>query len=643
MTEEPEVPELAAETPAPRRKRQGRGSRWLLWIGAVLLVILVVIGGIVAYLFRRAEPMLRAALIENLEKRFHARVELDDMHLSIVDGFQVECRGLRIWLPKELTGLAASAPRKPSPADGNRSIKRPTTPAASLVDSESPVTPELNAALNSWRTEPWIVVGNMHFHASWRIRPGEPIQISVIHVEGVQVLLPPKEDRPNISLSGNVSGDGSQPAATSGGTTSSSAGTQSPASSSSPGVSGLFQMPKIVIQRIECNDALLVIERVQEPGKKLKMPLDFRIRRATLIPDGHGGPVSYEVDLVNAKPIGIVHTTGHFGPWVPGDPGALPLNGDYKFDHADLSTIPGIAGILSSTGQYSGSLRRLEVDGQTKTPDFRLERVSLDTGVSLTTQFNAVVDGTNGDTRLEQVDGMLGHTHILAKGQILRADNPDGKGHGHDILLDVRVDRGRIEDILEIAANREQPFMTGNLTLGNTHFHLPPGPEKVWDKLFLEGDFHLSQARFSNSTMQGRIEELSLRGQGKPKEVKSTNPTSIESDMQGHFKLDKGTLQSPDLVYRVPGAEIVVHGNYGLEAGSLAFEGDARLDASLSKIVGGWKGLLLKPADGWLRKNGAGTDVPIHINGTRKQPKFGVDFDRLGKTENSVQPAESRE
>jgi len=73
--------------------------------------------------------------------------------------------------------------------------------------------------------------------------------------------------------------------------------------------------------------------------------------------------------------------------------------------------------------------------------------------------------------------------------------------------------------------------------------------------------------------MQGKIEQLSLRGQGKPGEVKSTDPTSILSDMQGHFNLGGGTLQLPDLRYEVPGAEIAVHGTYGLRDGSMAFEG----------------------------------------------------------------------
>jgi hypothetical protein len=131
---------------------------------------------------------------------------------------------------------------------------------------------------------------------------------------------------------------------------------------------------------------------------------------------------------------------------------------------------------------------------------------------------------------------------------------------------------------------------------------------------------------------------LSLRGQGKPKEVKTSDPNDTLSEMQGHFQLGGGTLQLPDLDYRVPGAEIVAHGSYGLKEGSLNFEGDAKLEASISEIVGGWKGLLLKPADRFLRKNGAGTDVPIRVSGTRSDPKFGVEFDRLGKTDKTDKP-----
>jgi hypothetical protein len=580
--------------PAKRVRRKSRLARWLMWIGIVVGVLAVAAGTTIAILLHRAEPIMRASLIDTLQKRFHAKVELDDLRVSVLDGFWVEGRGLRIWLPP---------------------------------DVQNAITTGSDADI-SWRSQPWIIVGKLKFHASWRILPGKPIVISVIHVEDARVLLPPKEDRPHMSMPGNNS---RQPEANP--ATDSSA--QQPSQNSSN--SKFFKLPPIEIGKIECQTAELVIERKQAPAKPPKVPLDFQLKKITLIPDGHGGPVAFVVDMVNAKPVGIIHSKGHFGPWVSGDPGSLPVEGDYTFDHADLGTIKGIAGILSSTGKYTGTLRRIETDGVTKTPDFRLERVDKGSGVLLTTHFHAIVDGTNGDTYLQPVDAMLGHTHILAKGQVVRASDLVAGAQGHDITLQVNVDRGRIEDILNMSANSETPFMTGNLTL-NTSFHLPPGKESVWDKLQLDGRFHLSESHFNSDKMQGRIEQLSLRGQGKPKEVKTTDPDSILSEVEGHFKLGGGNLQLPDLDYQVPGAEIVAHGTYGLKEGSLAFEGDARLDASISHVVGGWKGFLLKPADRYLRKNGAGTDVPIHVNGTRKEPRFGVDFDRLGKTDKHEEP-----
>jgi hypothetical protein len=573
-----------AEAPQPglpARRRLSSLSRWLLWTAGIVLVLLIALGAAADILLHRAAPMLRASLIDTLQKRFQARVELDNLSVSVLDGFWVEGRGLRVWLPQATT---------PDPANAE-----------------------------PWRTQPWITADKLKFHASWRILPGKPIEVSVIHVEGARIQLPPKEDRPH--LNGKTSETGARPASG----------------------NAIFHMPQIQVRRIECDQAQLILEHRPEPGKPAKDPLDFELNKITLIPDGKGGPVSFSVDMVNAKPIGTIHSTGHVGPLtaIQSDPGALPVDGDYAFDHADLSTIKGIAGILSSTGHYAGTLREIDVDGQTETPDFRLESSHKGTGVMLTTRFHAIVDGTNGNTQLQPVDATLGHTHFIARGEVVRAQdagtgNGNPKAHGHDITLDVTMDRGRIEDILAIAANAEKPFMTGNLTL-RTAFHLPPNlpgqQSPVFDRLQLNGQFHLSQARFNNSVMQGKIEDLSMRGQGKPDEVKTTDPASIFSAVQGHFTLAAGSLQLPDLDYSVPGAKILAHGAYGLQGGTLSFEGDAKLDAEISNVVGGWKGLLLKPMDHYLKKNGAGTDVPIHIQGTRKEPKFGVDFDRLGKTD----------
>jgi len=586
-----------AGIPTGPKSRMSRRKRWLLWIGAVVALLVAVVGGTVAVLLHRAEPLLRASVIDALQKKFQSRVELDDLRVSILDGFWVEGRGLRIWLPAQPVAQTA-------------------TPA------EQPI----------WRSEPWVVINKFRFHTGWRILPNKPIEISVAHIENVRVLLPPKEDRPHWNMSSGA--NAGEPSANS-----QSAATAPQAQP--PAGTSLFKLPQIKVRKIECVDAELVMERNPQPGKPKKLPLDFELKKITLIPDSTTGQYAFTVDMVNAKPIGDIHSTGHLGPWVAGDPGELPLEGDYHFDHADLSTIKGIAGILSSTGHYTGTLRNIEADGDTNTPDFRLERAGKEAGLPLQTHFHAIVDGTSGNTSLQPVDALLGHTHFVAQGQVVRASDLIEGAHGHDIQLQVTEDRGHIEDILHIAADAQPPFMTGNLTF-QTSFHLPPNASNasisVLDRLLLDGEFHLSDSRFNSSKMQGKIEQLSLRGQGKPGELKTTDPMTVLSEVHGHFKLGNGTLQLPDLEYEVPGAKILAHGTYGLQGGTLSFEGDAKMDASLSQMVGGWKGFLLKPADRYLRKNGAGTDVPIHVSGTRKNPEFGIEFDRLGKSDNSKQP-----
>ena len=67
--------------------------------------------------------------------------------------------------------------------------------------------------------------------------------------------------------------------------------------------------------------------------------------------------------------------------------------------------------------------------------------------------------------------------------------------------------------------------------------------------------------------------------------------------------------------------------------------GTAKTEATVSKMLGGWKGFLLKPADRFFKKDGAGTEIPIHIDGTREAPKFGIDFDRM-KSSSAERPGD---
>ena len=211
---------------------------------------------------------------------------------------------------------------------------------------------------------------------------------------------------------------------------------------------------KVVVDEIICDDSHLLIES-SKPGKD---PKDFVLQHIEMHEVGPDAPWSYQAILTNAIPKGDIHASGVFGPWQTEEPGESLLTGHYTFDHADLGTIKGIGGTLSSVGDFTGRLDRISVQGTTKTPDF-----SIDTGdhpLPLETKFEAIVDGTTGDTYLNQVDATLGRSHFTTNGKVVNI-----KGQGHIVDLDVDVPNGRIEDFLTLAVKTRPAIMTGFLVM----------------------------------------------------------------------------------------------------------------------------------------------------------------------------------
>ena len=174
-------------------------------------------------------------------------------------------------------------------------------------------------------------------------------------------------------------------------------------------------------------------------------------------------------------------------------------------------------------------------------------------------------------------------------------------------------------------------MLTGALDL-KTSLEIPPGAASVEDRLKLKGTFGLDDAEFASAKVQGRIGELSARGLGRPKDAKNSSGVDVRSSMTGSFQMAGGVVTLPAIEYTVPGAVIDLKGKYGMVGGTLDFTGTAKLQAKVSAVVGGWKGLLLKPVDRYFQKDGAGTEVSVHINGTREDPHFGVDLKQMKGT-----------
>jgi hypothetical protein len=331
----------------------------------------------------------------------------------------------------------------------------------------------------------------------------------------------------------------------------------------------------------------------------------------------------YDATLINAIPKGDIHAVGTFGPWDTEAPGESSVTGHYTFLHADLNTIKGIGGVLHSVGDFTGRLDRIEVQGIADVPDFTLDTANHP--MSLHTQFSAIVDGTTGDTYLQPVNARLGASDFSCQGAVVNI-----KGQGHTIDLDVDVPAGRIQDFLQLAVKTQPAVMTGVLAM-KTKLHIRPGQESVTRKLELKGTFGLKQIHFTNPDVQDKVDMLSLRAEGHPKEAKP-GAEDVPSRMTGRFSMGDGKLTLEALEYILPGATVQLHGVYTLDGKKFDFTGKVRTKAKLSQMVASrWKSWALKIADPFFHKHGAGAEIPVKVTGTNTAPKFGLDIGHKDK------------
>jgi hypothetical protein len=528
--------EIVQVSAKPTARKANRSLPWK-WIGIAALVLVVGAAIVGRMVIARAEPILRTRVIETLSNRFNSKVELASLHVSVVNGIGVSGSGLKIF----------------GTTDPN------------------PYEPGVQALIG---------VQEFRFQTSLLSLFRSPMHVETVYVRGLELNIPPKGDRREMTNMGSNSGK-----------------------------------MTIFVDRFACEDTKLLIN-TSKPGKP---PLEFAIGNLRMKDVGPGQPFPFEATLVNPKPVGDIQSTGLFGPWQQESPRDTPVQGDYSFTHADLGTIKGIGGMLSSTGEYSGTLGNIAVHGKTDTPDFRI--ATSGHAVPLHTEFHAIVDGTSGDTYLQPVIATFLHTSFTANGSVIRVSTPKG----HDIELDVVLDHAQIEDLLQLGVRTDPPIMNGPVEM-KTRLSLAPGDANVADRLKLAGSFHVLRAHFANEKVQSKLDSLSLRSQGRPKEAQEHDQENVPVDLRGVFTLKDGVLSFSLLHFVIPGTNVDMTGDYSLDGQTFDFRGKARLDAKVSQMTTGWKSILLKPVDPFFSKNGAGTEVPIRITGTESEPHFGLDF-----------------
>jgi hypothetical protein len=281
----------------------------------------------------------------------------------------------------------------------------------------------------------------------------------------------------------------------------------------------------------------------------------------------------------------------------------------------------GVAGILSARGTFAGMLERIDIHGNTETPQFTITHANHP--VPLHARYHTIVDGTNGDTILERIDASFLDTSLVATGSVI-----DVRGvPGRTVTLNVTMDDARVEDVLKLAIKGDPPPLVGGLSM-RTAFMLPPGKTDVVKKLELNGTFTMTDARFTNADIQRKINELSARSRGN---VDTAAFEHVTSDFKGRFRLANGRLTIPEVTFNAPGSIVRLEGTYDLVAETVDFSGTLFMQAKVSQTTSGFKSVLLKVIDPLFKGKGGGSAVPVKITGSRRRPLFGLDKGRVFK------------
>ena len=235
---------------ATQSPRKHKAWRWVIWIGLIAVLVLLVVGEV---MLKRAEPILKGRVIETLSARFNSRVELDDLQVSLIKGLAVSGKGLRIYPPDDVVAAGAK--------------------------------------------DPLFSVRQFEFHAGLMRFFLKPTHVRTVHVQGLEINIPPKSMRQQNAAKARHQGK-----------------------------------IKIVVDEFVCDDSRLVIG-TDKPNKDPKI---FELSHIVLHDVGPNAPWPYEAKLINAVPKGEIHAVGTFGPWDTESPGDSTVTGKYTFEHADL-------------------------------------------------------------------------------------------------------------------------------------------------------------------------------------------------------------------------------------------------------------------------------------------------------------------
>jgi hypothetical protein len=372
---------------------------------------------------------------------------------------------------------------------------------------------------------------------------------------------------------------------------------------------------KTTVTQLFANGAILDIAPRHEGGKAVH----FTFPELTVSNLARNKAIHLQVMMCNPNPAGDLKVSGTVGPFISGKLADTRISGAFQFRHANLSAYKVIGGALSAEGRFQGTLGHSEVSGQTAIPDFEI--TSSRHSVGLTAEYHAIVNGLNADVAVESAQAHFLGTTLLAHGAIAGQE-------AKTVSLDFDAREGRIQDLLRLFVSADRPPLDGPISL-RAHVVLPPTHRPFIRRVKLDGNFTITDADFSSSKTQEKVDELSARARGHKGQIKSrSGPERVTEDLKGDVRLRDGIATLSSALFGVPGAVARGSGTYDLTTKAIDLRGRLAMHVSVSKAAGGFKSILLIPLDPLFKKDGAGSVLPVRISGTYSHPIFKVSLTR---------------
>jgi AsmA-like C-terminal region len=370
----------------------------------------------------------------------------------------------------------------------------------------------------------------------------------------------------------------------------------------------------LTIGEITTDDA--VLEFMSEQPAEQRFTL--RIDHLRLDHVGESDPVTFHVQFNNTEPPGEIRSDGRFGPWNSADPASTKLSGSFTYEHAKLGVFEGIAGTLSSQGKFGGTLGHIDAEGDLDVPDFKVAGSAHE--VQLASNFQAVVDGTNGDTYLTRVESHFGRTTVVSQGDV----KGHAGQHGKTAMLSMSVSQGRIEDVLRLFTGSARPAETGDVQL-QTKVDLPPGPQAFLRRLRLDGELGVGSGRFTSPKVQVPVNRLAESSSGETKKQEEVDTATVLSNLKGHFSANGGIAKLSQISFTEPGTLAEIEGTFNLVDKKLNLRGVLTTNGKLADTTSGFKSVVLKSLGPFIKKKSV-TVVSFSITGTSGAPSFALDL-----------------